>query len=74
MPALNSSNLASAEYREADTKAGTPAEITVQFKNGRVYSYAGCPREVYDGLLAAESAGKYFNANIRDKYPSSRKA
>ena len=42
--------------------------LTVQFSRGGVYSYADVPPEEYDGLMAAESKGKYMHANIRTSY------
>jgi hypothetical protein len=36
-------------------------ELEVEFKNGQIYR-GECPQEYYDGLMIAESVGKYFNA------------
>jgi hypothetical protein len=44
------------------------AELHVVFTSGRAYVYYGVPRRVYDRMLAAASAGVFFNANIRDRY------
>ena len=35
----------------------------------RPYRYEGVPQNVYRELLGAESAGRYFNDHIRDRYP-----
>lgn len=35
----------------------------------RRYKYFGVPQPVYDGLLNAESKGRYFSQNIRGIYP-----
>ncbi|MBI2686601.1 MAG: KTSC domain-containing protein [Acidobacteria bacterium] len=35
---------------------------------GSVYGYAGVPQSEFDGLMGAESKGKYFNANIKNRY------
>jgi hypothetical protein len=43
--------------------------LEVVFNTGRTYQYADVPPEVYEGLLKAESKGRYFLANIRDVYP-----
>lgn len=32
------------------------------------YKYSDVPEEVYKGLLAAESAGKYLNSEVKGKY------
>lgn len=42
-------------------------ELHVQLK-GRRYVYADVPRDVYDGFLDADSAGKYFHAQVRPVY------
>lgn len=42
--------------------------LVVHFKNGAKWKYQGVPEELFQALLKAESAGKYFLANIRDKY------
>lgn len=46
--------------------------LTVEFRNGGKYTYAGVPQEVYTGLCEAESTGKYLNASIKGKYPYKR--
>jgi len=38
------------------------------FQNGRVYTFFDVPYTVYQQLLAADSPGSYYNANIRGKY------
>ncbi len=43
--------------------------IEIEFESGRVYQYMDVPEDVYEGMLAAESKGKYFNKYIRGKYP-----
>jgi hypothetical protein len=41
--------------------------MEVKFKGGRTYRYTGPKvREHYDGLMGAESAGKYFGSHIRN--------
>ena len=42
--------------------------LEVVFNTGRTYQYGDVPPEVYEGLLNAESKGRYFLANIRDVY------
>jgi len=74
MPSLISSNLAAAEYKEADPAKGTESELMIQFKNGRIYTYSNVPKEIYDGLLAAPSAGQYFNSFVKYQFPSARRA
>lgn len=38
------------------------SELTVTFHNGRSYTYEDVGELTYDGLIEAESPGKYFNA------------
>lgn len=60
MQPVESSNLSAAGY-DATTK-----KLRIQFKNGSIYEYSDVAKQTYDGLLSAESAGKYFTAYIRN--------
>ena len=42
--------------------------LEVEFQSGRVYQYIGVPRDVYAGLLAARSKGRYFGEFVRLRY------
>jgi hypothetical protein len=44
------------------------ALLEVEFHSGAMYRYEGVPAGVYQELLAAESHGRYFNQNIRNRY------
>ena len=46
--------------------------LEVEFQSGEIYQYQGVPRSKYIALTDAESKGAYFNANIRDRYPTVR--
>jgi hypothetical protein len=46
--------------------------LRVTFKGGNIYEYASVPLGTYNAFLAAESKGKYFQANIRDKYETKK--
>ncbi|WP_041320577.1 KTSC domain-containing protein [Hyphomicrobium denitrificans] len=59
----NSSAIRSADY---DPDALT---LDVTFTTGRAYTYFDVPEWKYDGLIAAPSAGEYFNTYIRDQHP-----
>jgi hypothetical protein len=48
---------------DADTET-----LTITFDNGHVYDYQDVPQKVYDGLMKAESKGRYFNQHIKGKY------
>lgn len=52
----DSSMLASCEY-DTDEK-----EMSVQFVAGKVYTYIDVPAITYEGLITAQSAGRFFNS------------
>lgn len=60
--AVESSNLASVGYDP------TSQTLEVEFNTGKVYQYANVPASVHQALMAADSHGRYFNANIRKVY------
>ena len=43
--------------------------LEVVFNSGRIYRYEDVPPEEYEGLMDAESKGRYMRANIIDVYP-----
>lgn len=47
-------------------------ELVITFQTGRRYAYSGVPVAVVTALLEAESAGKFFAANIRNTYSYTR--
>jgi len=42
--------------------------LHLELRDGSLYRYFGVPVEVYEGLLAAESKGAYFNRRIRGSF------
>lgn len=62
MKPLKSSNLSEVDY-DAGRK-----RLTIKFKNGRSYHYDNVSSNIYDGLLTAESAGKFFYSRINGKF------
>jgi hypothetical protein len=60
--AVDSSAIAEVEY---DTEA---SRLRVVFTSGAEYEYEDVPQDVYAGLLDADSVGRYFIDNIRDRY------
>lgn len=44
--------------------------LFVSFNDGSNYSYVGVSEAVFRALLAADSIGRYFAKNIRDRYPT----
>ena len=63
---VSSSNLLSVGY---DSNSET---LEIEFKNGSIYRYFNVPPFEHERLMAADSHGVYFNANIKDKYPFER--
>jgi hypothetical protein len=59
---VESSSLSSVGYDESSRT------LEVQFVHGAIYVYSGVPPEVHEGLMAAESKGRYLNSEIRDVY------
>ncbi len=47
--------------------------LEVAFNKG-IYLYFGVPREVFEGLLRAESKGRYMRQQIIDRYPWVKKS
>lgn len=39
--------------------------LRVQFKHGRTVDYRDVPPEIHESMMAAESVGKFLNANIK---------
>lgn len=46
--------------------------MTLQFNNGAEYRYFETPRYIYDGLISASSPGRFFNSQIRNRFPCQR--
>lgn len=42
--------------------------LEIEFQSGAIYQYFGVPKEVHEGLMSAESKGRFFNREIRDSY------
>jgi hypothetical protein len=57
--------LASIEY-------SVHATLDLELRSGALYRYFAVPRAVFEGLLAAESKGAYFNLTIKDRFPYKR--
>jgi hypothetical protein len=48
------------------------ATLELELRRGRIYQFYEVPEETLRELLAADSKGRYFNANIKDQYPYRR--
>lgn len=42
--------------------------LEVEFNSGAVYQYTGVSQGEYDGFIGADSKGKYFAANIKNRH------
>lgn len=63
---VSSSNIVSVGY---DTASET---LELEFMSGSVYQYYNVPQSIYDALIAAPSAGKFFTYQIKNAFPYSR--
>lgn len=61
----------SAAIQEIDYDAER-AKLLVRFQSGERYVYVGVPGEVHRSFLEADSKGRFFQAEIRDRYPYNR--
>ena len=43
-------------------------DLCLQFKNGTIYKYKDVPVTIEEDMMNAESLGKYFLTNIKDKF------
>ncbi len=64
MVGLHSSNLAAAGHEDG--------VLQVEFHDGGLYRYIGVSQSVFAALLAAPSAGRYFNREIKGRYRTER--
>lgn len=48
------------------------AKLMVRFQSGERYVYVGVPGEVHRSFVEADSKGRFFQAEIRDRYPYNR--
>ena len=63
---VESSMIASAGYDPEDRT------LVVLFNSGKAYEYYDVPPEEYEGLMEAESKGRYMRANIIGGYAYNR--
>lgn len=63
--------ITSTAIREIDYDAER-AKLLVRFASGERYVYVGVPGEVHRSFLEASSKGRFFQAEIRDRYPYNR--
>ena len=58
----NSSNIDWIDYNDESNT------LTVAFHSGSVYDYSNVDKDVYETFKTAESVGKFFNANVKNRY------
>lgn len=46
--------------------------LWLTFGKGGKYEYKDVPNDIYEGLLGAESIGKYFLANVKGKFETEK--
>jgi KTSC domain len=46
--------------------------LWIGFHNGDLYQYEGVPQGTYVSMLAAESAGRFFNRQIKGKFKATK--
>jgi lysyl-tRNA synthetase class 2 len=61
----------STAIREIDYDAER-AKLLVRFVSGERYVYVGVPAEVCRSFVEADSKGRFFQLQIRDRYPFNR--
>lgn len=42
--------------------------LYIHFHNGRTYAYLDVPEQTATNMVAAESVGKFFHANVKNSY------
>jgi hypothetical protein len=63
---VSSSNIVSVGY-DSDSET-----LEVEFKGTGVYQYYNVPAFLHERMMAADSVGKFFNAEIKNAYPCSK--
>jgi hypothetical protein len=63
---LESTAISEIDYDAERTK------LLVRFRSGEAYVYVGVPAEVCRSFVEADSKGRFFQQQIRDRYPFNR--
>lgn len=63
---LDSSNIAAAGYDDAERR------LVLKFHSGSAYEYLDVDRSVFEELLSADSAGRFYNQRIKGQFTSSQ--
>lgn len=67
MNLVQSTNVGKVGY-EPDSRT-----MTVEYRNGMVYSYHGVPQEIYNSAKDSESIGSYISRNVKGRYETVRR-
>tara|TARA_R110002012_G_scaffold319946_1_gene541897 strand:+ start:845 stop:1126 length:282 start_codon:yes stop_codon:yes gene_type:complete len=51
---------------------GAAKKMTVSMSKGQTYAFTGVPQNVVTELTTAKSQGKYFNQNVRGRFPTTK--
>ncbi len=63
---VSSTNLSRVRYDDSKNT------LEIEFQGGRVYQYFDVPKQIFEGLLKAESKGKFFHEQIKGHYRYAR--
>lgn len=66
MTAVVSSQISAVGY-DADSR-----KMEIRFANGALYQYDEVPKATYDGLMSADSIGRYHKDNVKYAFPYRR--
>ena len=66
MHSVQSSNINAIGYDEGSET------LQIEFINGGTYQYFDVPQHVFDGIMNADSKGKFLHSNIKGAYRYSR--
>lgn len=59
---LNSSSIRAVDYDPTNRR------LYIWFPDNGPYTFYGVPPPIFQGLITASSAGRYYNQNIRGRY------
>jgi len=51
-----------------ESYARRTGDLALKLRNGSTYIYKGVDATTFDGFVKADSKGKYFGSNIRNKF------
>ncbi|SRR6266542_2926307 len=63
---VTSSNLTSVGYHERDMI------LEIEFRDGSVYQYFAVPSAIHQGLMRAQSKGRFFHRYVEPRFPYQR--